>query len=65
MIYKHVPRSISQIGKELGVGYVLEGSIRREGEKLRVAAQLVQVSDQTHVWAADYDGTSIICCKLI
>jgi TolB-like protein/DNA-binding winged helix-turn-helix (wHTH) protein/Tfp pilus assembly protein PilF len=55
MTYKHVPRSISQIGKELGVGYVLEGSVRRNGNKFRVTAQLVEVSDQAHVWAQNYD----------
>ena len=55
MIYKHAPKTISQIGKDLGVGYVLEGSVRRNGSKLRVTAQLVQVSDQAHVWAANYD----------
>lgn len=55
MVYKHRPQPISQIGKELGVGYVLEGSVRRTGEKLRVTAQLVEVSDQAHVWAGEYD----------
>jgi TolB-like protein/DNA-binding winged helix-turn-helix (wHTH) protein/Flp pilus assembly protein TadD len=55
MIYKHAPKTISQIGKDLGVGYVLEGSVRRNGSKLRVTAQLVEVSDQAHVWAQDYD----------
>lgn len=55
MTYKHSPRSVSQIGKELAVGYVLEGSVRREGSKLRVTAQLVEVSGQTHVWAQTYD----------
>jgi TolB-like protein/DNA-binding winged helix-turn-helix (wHTH) protein/Tfp pilus assembly protein PilF len=55
MTYKHSSRTIAQIGTELGVGYILEGSIRREGRKLRVTAQLVQVSDQAHVWAHDYD----------
>jgi TolB-like protein/DNA-binding winged helix-turn-helix (wHTH) protein len=55
MIYKHAPKTISQIGKDLGVGYVLEGSVRRDGSKLRVTAQLVQVSDQAHVWAQNYD----------
>lgn len=55
MTYKHSLRTISQIGKELGVSYVLEGSVRRTGKKLRVTAQLVEVSDQAHVWAADYD----------
>jgi TolB-like protein/DNA-binding winged helix-turn-helix (wHTH) protein/Tfp pilus assembly protein PilF len=55
MTYKHSSRTIGQIGNELGVAYVLEGSVRREGRKLRVTAQLVQVSDQAHVWAHDYD----------
>lgn len=55
MAYKGSKRTITEIGKDLSVGYVLEGSIRRNGEKLRVTAQLVQVSDQTHVWAQDYD----------
>jgi tetratricopeptide (TPR) repeat protein len=55
MIYKHAPKTISQIGKDLGVGYVLEGSVRHNGGKLRVTAQLIQVSDQAHVWAQEYD----------
>src|SRR5207245_5883286 len=55
MIYKHAPKTISQIGKDLGVAYVLEGSVRRNGSKLRVTAQLVQVSDQAHLWAANCD----------
>jgi TolB-like protein/DNA-binding winged helix-turn-helix (wHTH) protein/Flp pilus assembly protein TadD len=55
MVYKRVPRPISQIGKELSVGYVLEGSVRRNEGMLRVTAQLVKVSDQTHVWAETYD----------
>jgi TolB-like protein/Flp pilus assembly protein TadD len=55
MTYKHSPRAISQIGKELGVAYVLEGSVRRDANKLRVTAQLVQVSDQAHTWAQEYD----------
>lgn len=55
MIYKHSPKGISQIGKELGVGYAVEGSVRRQGKKIRVTAQLVEVSDQAHVWTADYD----------
>jgi len=55
MTYKHSPRTISQIGKDLAVDYVLEGSVRRDGNKLRVTAQLVHVSDQSHVWAEDYD----------
>jgi TolB-like protein/DNA-binding winged helix-turn-helix (wHTH) protein/Tfp pilus assembly protein PilF len=55
MAYKHSDKTISQIGRELGVDYILEGSVRREGGKARVSAQLVRVSDQTHVWAQNYD----------
>ena len=55
MTYKHANKTIHQIGQELGVRYILEGSVRREGNRLRVTAQLVQVSDQAHVWAQNYD----------
>lgn len=55
MGYKHSPKSVSQIGKELGVAYVVEGSVRRDGTRLRVTAQVVEVSDQAHVWTADYE----------
>ena len=49
MAYKQSPRNIRQIGSDLGVDYVLEGSVRRDGSTLRVTAQLVQVPDQSHV----------------
>jgi TolB-like protein/DNA-binding winged helix-turn-helix (wHTH) protein len=51
MAYKHTNKSISQIGRELGVDYILEGSVRREGGQARVSAQLIRTSDQTHLWA--------------
>lgn len=54
MAYKHTNKSISQIGKELGVNYILEGSVRREGGQARVSAQLIRVGDQTHLWAQNY-----------
>ena len=54
MAYKHTSKSISQIGRELGVDYILEGSVRREGGEARVSAQLIRVSDQTHLWAQSY-----------
>jgi TolB-like protein/DNA-binding winged helix-turn-helix (wHTH) protein/Tfp pilus assembly protein PilF len=44
-----------RIGAELGVDYILEGSVRQAGGRVRIAAQLVQVSDQSHVWAEEYD----------
>jgi TolB-like protein/DNA-binding winged helix-turn-helix (wHTH) protein/Tfp pilus assembly protein PilF len=55
MSYKHSTKAVDQIGRELGVDYILEGSARREGERLRITAQLIQVRDQSHVWAAEYD----------
>ena len=46
--YKHTKESIAQIGQELGVGYVLEGSVRRGGGRVRITAQLIQAPQQTH-----------------
>lgn len=55
MKYKDTKEDVAQIGRELGVDYILEGSVRREGNEARISAQLVQVSDQTHIWAQNYD----------
>ena len=55
MPYKHTTKSAAQIGKELGVNYILEGSLTRSGDRLRVRAQLIQVEDQIHIWAEEYD----------
>ncbi len=55
MHYKHSPEQLSQIARELGVEYVLEGSVRRDADKIRVTAQLIQMHDQTHLWARQYD----------
>ena len=55
MIYKRTTKSAAQIGAELHVDYLLEGSVRREGERIRVSAQLVRTNDQTHLWADQYD----------
>jgi TolB-like protein/DNA-binding winged helix-turn-helix (wHTH) protein/Flp pilus assembly protein TadD len=58
MGYKHGDQRIDQIGRELGVQYVLEGSVRRDENHLRITAQLIQVKDQSHVWAREYDRSS-------
>src|SRR6266567_2161174 len=52
---KNGPVEVGQIGRELGVQYVLEGSVRRESGRVRVTAQLIQIKDQTHLWARQYD----------
>ena len=55
MQYKAAHKDVRQIGSELGVDYLLEGSVRREGNRVRIAAQLIQVRDQSHQWAENYD----------
>ena len=53
--YKNSGKGIDQIGHELGVDYVLEGSVREAGSRVRVTAQLIRVSDQMHVWSESFD----------
>lgn len=55
MAYKETKKTIREIGSELGVDYILEGSVRRQGERVRISAQLIRVSDQTHLWAESFD----------
>ncbi len=55
MHYKHGDKPLDQIGRELGVQYVLEGSVRRDSDRVRITAQLIQVKDQTHLWSRQYD----------
>jgi len=53
--YKGKTPDIRQVGQELGVRYVLEGSIRRVNNRVRVTAQLISANDGTHLWAERYD----------
>lgn len=55
--YGDAPRDVREIGEALGVGYVLEGSVRREGDKLRIVAQLEDAKTGRHVWAERFDRT--------
>ena len=55
MHYKHSQQQLDQIARELGVQYVLEGSVRRDGDKARISAQLIQMKDQTHLFSRQYD----------
>jgi TolB-like protein/tetratricopeptide (TPR) repeat protein len=54
-IYKGKAVHLKQIGDELGVGYVVEGSVRKAGERLRITAQLNNVATGSHIWAERYD----------
>jgi TolB-like protein/Flp pilus assembly protein TadD len=53
--YKGGAKQIATIGDELGVGSILEGSVRKAGNRIRVTAQLVSASNQAHIWADTYD----------
>lgn len=55
MKYKGNSKSIHQIGRELGVSYVLEGSVRRDAGRVRIAVQLIETQGQTHLWAESYE----------
>lgn len=56
MKFKKTEKTIKEIGKELGVTHILEGSIRKSGSRVRVTAQLITVSNEAHLWAQDYDA---------
>ena len=55
MLYKGARKDVAQIKRDLGVDYLLEGSIRRAGTRMRITAKLVQTTDMTHLWAESYD----------
>lgn len=47
---------VKQVGRELGVGYVLEGSLRKAGNRVRITGQLIDAASGTHLWAERFDG---------
>ncbi len=55
MPYKSSSKSVSQIGSELAVNSVLEGSVRKAGDRLRITAQLISTDTEAHLWAKSYD----------
>jgi TolB-like protein/Tfp pilus assembly protein PilF len=56
MSYRGQARNVREIGKALGVSNILEGSVRRSGNKVRVNVQLIDATNDEHIWAEDYDG---------
>ena len=62
--YKGKNAKVQQIGKDLGVRYVLEGSVRRVGNNIRINAQLIDTTTGGHLWAERYDGSIVDVFKL-
>ena len=55
-VYKGKPVDVRQAGRELGVRYLLEGSVRKAGDRFRVTAQLIDAERGAHLWADKFDG---------
>jgi adenylate cyclase len=55
--YKGQAIDVTRVGRELGVRYVLEGSVRRGGDRVRITAQLIEAETGTHLWADRFDGS--------
>jgi len=62
MAYKRRTKTASQIGQELGADYLVEGSVRRESERVRVTVKLIRVRDESRIWSENYDrfGSGVI-----
>jgi hypothetical protein len=56
-IYKGQAIEVKRVGRELGVRYVLEGSVRKAGQRVRITAQLIDALTGTHLWADRFDGS--------
>jgi len=56
-IYKGQPADVKRVGRELGVRYVLEGSVRKAGNRVRITAQLIEAESGVHLWADRFDGS--------
>src|SRR5260370_8812764 len=57
LTYKGRAVDVKQVGRELGVRYVLEGSVRKAGVRVRITAQLIDALSGTHLWADRFDGS--------
>ena len=55
MQYKHVQKTLPQIARELGVDAIVEGSVRRDGDRVRITAELIEGRTDQHLWTESYD----------
>jgi len=56
MQYKEVHKSLGQIARDLNVEAIIEGTVLRSGDKVRITAQLIQLPTEKHLWARSYEG---------
>ena len=56
-VYKGQAKNVREIGRELGVAYLLEGSVQRAGGRVRITVQLIETEGDAHIWAEKYDGS--------
>jgi TolB-like protein len=56
--YRDAAQDIPRVAAELGVAHILEGSVRRAGDRMRITAQLIRASDDAHLWSETYDASS-------
>jgi TolB-like protein/Tfp pilus assembly protein PilF len=56
LVYQRAPKTIAEIGRELGVSHVLEGTVRSEADHLRIVSRLTRVADQVQVWSGAFDS---------
>ena len=61
MAYKNVVRTASDIGEAMRADYLVEGSVRRDGDRVRITAQLIETKGETHLWAESYDRSLADC----
>ena len=57
-VYKGKAVDVRQVGRDLNVRYVLEGSVQREGDQIRVTAQLIDAASDAHLWSERWDRLS-------
>src|SRR5262245_42799156 len=64
--YKAKAIDIKRVARELGVRYVLEGSVRKGGNRVRMTSQLIEAATGNHIWAERYDGdlTDVFACRM-
>ncbi len=64
MVFKGTSERVGEIGRTLGAGYLLEGGVRREGDRVRITARLIEASSETQLWAETYERHLTDCLSV-